>query len=73
MRLIPTIERAVMVMTKTVNGINKVLQKYGVNNFNPSDYAGIAETPIPLWGGKAQITALISSGLAKTSELKTLK
>lgn len=67
------IERAVSGYDKTVNGINKVLQKYGVNNFNPSDYAGVEDPNKLVELLKAQITALISSGLAKTSEIKDLE
>lgn len=67
------IERAVSGYDKTVNGINKVLQKYGVNNFNPSDYAGVEDPNKLVELLKAQITALISSGLAKTSEIKDIE
>lgn len=67
------IERAVSGYDKTVNGINKVLQKYGVNNFNPSDYAGVEDPNQLVALLERQITALISSGLAKTSEIKDLE
>lgn len=70
---ISAIERAVSDYDETVNGINKVLRKYGVTEFDPSAYAGIEDPNKLVQMLQQQLTTLIDSGLVKASEVKDLQ